>query len=76
VACRIRFSARHATQRPTVRRPKSYSRDGSLSPDLWDNLRDSQVTPPSAESCSGGVPHFECPGSKEVGQWSPVLRHI
>lgn len=32
-----------------MRRPKSYSRDGSLSPDWWDNLQDSQVTPPSAD---------------------------
>ena len=47
---------------------RMFSRDGSLKRDLWNNLRDSQVTPYSADSCGGGASHSECPGTKEVGR--------
>jgi hypothetical protein len=43
---------------------RMFSRDGSLERDLWNNLRESQVTPYSADSCGGGASHSECPGSK------------
>jgi hypothetical protein len=53
---------------PRVQRPESSSRDGSSARDLWDNLRDSQVTRQSPKPCTGGASHLEFSGTKEVGQ--------
>lgn len=59
-------SANGAPNAPTV--------TGPLERDLWNNLRDSQVTPHSADSCSGGASHSEWPCSKEVGRSDGGMR--